>query len=182
MITEYYKINWIDLSDQSLSGKLSEAKLVYCYRVDNETDSKQLMDYIDGNIFESVQKEYPRALLHSENFYDNSQVATSWRWLTSRPSFDLWMIPDVKDEDIENAGFRKCYYDEKYPAMPAVRVKVYMEKSGSDTDAFSPFNRMIALRYPLKLIPQEMNFVQTLHDFVKKALVTLEDICIVKQR
>jgi len=129
MITEYYKINWIDLSDQSLSGKLSEAKLVYCYRVDNETDSKQLMDYIDGNIFESVQKVYPRALLHSENFYDNSQVATSWRWLTSRPSFDLWMIPDVKDEDIENAGFRECFYDEKYPAMPAVRVKVYMEKT-----------------------------------------------------
>ncbi len=54
-----------------------------------------------------------------------------------------------------------------------------MEKSGSDTDAFSPFNRKIVLRYPLKLIPQEMNFVQTLHDFVKKAIVTLEDICVV---
>ena len=124
--------------------------MVYCYRINNETDSKQLMDYIDGNILESVQKVFPRALPHSEICYDNTQVATSWRWLTSRPSFDLWLIPDVNDEDIENAGFRKCYYDEKYPDMPAIRVKVYMEKSGSDIDAFSPFNRKIVFTIPIE--------------------------------
>ncbi len=179
MITEYYIVNWIGLSGESLSGKLSEAKLVYCYRVNNETDSKQLRDYVNGHTLESVQRVYSTSLLHSDKYYDKSQVVTDWRWLTTRPSFDLWLIPDVKDENLENAVFRKRYFDEKYPDMPAVRVKVYMEKSGSDTDAFSPFNRKIALRYPLKLIPQEMNFVQTLHDFVKKAIVTLEDICVV---
>lgn len=59
MIEEYYIVNWIALAGESLSGEQSEAKLVYCYRVNSETDSKPLRDFVNGNILESIRKVYP---------------------------------------------------------------------------------------------------------------------------
>lgn len=175
-IMKEYIVNWICISGKSLSGQLSEAKMVYCYCVQSGSNSKPFRDFINGNVLDSVSSVYPASLLNSVEYNDKRQVAEEWGWLTTHPSFELWMIPEVSDNDFKDAAYRKLYHDEKFPEMPAVLVKVYMEKIGSNDDPFSPFNQEIVLRYPLRMIPREIGFVQAFHEFVKKAGITLEDI------
>lgn len=176
IIMDEYIVNWICISGKSLSGQSSEAKLVYCYLGQSCSNSKPFRDFVNENVLNSVLSVYPRSLLNSVVYNNKRQLAEEWGWLPTHPSFELWMIPEVSDKDFKDAADRKLYYDEKFPEMPAVPIKVYMEKIGSNNDPFSPFNQEIVLRYPLRMIPQEMDFVRAFHDFVKKASVSLDDI------
>ena len=175
MINEFYKVCTIRLAGESVSGKMSVGALLFVYHVDSNTLDRQLMDYIDNSILESVRKQYPQALLNREEFYSKEQLATALEHYISMESIELLASPEVIDEDLRQAGERQMRTGRDYPQMPAFPVRIYMEKAGSLDDLYSPFDQ-IELRYPLKLNAQEEPFVKALSEFKAKAMVKLEDI------
>ena len=154
---------------------MSVGALLFVYHVDSNTLDRQLMDYIDNSILESVRKQYPQALLNREEFYSKEQLATALEHYISMESIELLASPEVIDEDLRQAGERQMRTGRDYPQMPAFPVRIYMEKAGSLDDLYSPFDQ-IELRYPLKLNAQEEPFVKALSEFKAKAMVKLEDI------
>lgn len=175
MITEFYKVCTIRLAGESVSGKMSMGTLLYVYHVDSSTLNRELMDFIDNSILDSVCKLYPQSILNKEEFYSKEQLAVAFGRYTLMESIELLASPEVTDEDLRQAGERQMWTGKDYPQMPAFPVRIYMEKAGSLDDIYSPFDR-IELRYPLKMNAQEEPFVKALSEFVRKALVRLEDI------
>lgn len=175
MITEFYKVCTIRLAGESVSGKMSVGTLLYIYHVDSSTLNRELMDFIDNSILDSVCKLYPQSILNKEEFYSKEQLAVAFGRYTLMESVELFASPEVGNEGLRQAAERELWTGKDFPLMPAIPVRIYMEKAGSLDDLYSPFDRL-ELRYPLKMEIQDEPFVNLLSEFVKKIIVRLEDI------
>lgn len=174
MNTDYYKVCYIRLGGQSSSGMASCGLLFYVHHITRETDSPDLMDFINQSILKSVQKDCPYALLGEEVFPDKKQLLQKWGVCLERRSTVLYLYPHIDDKDFMDASMREANWD-KCLEMPGVPIRLYMEVVGCKEDVFSPFNR-IELRYPLTLKKEDDLFVNRLRTFCKKTMMNLEDI------
>lgn len=175
MITEFYKVCTIRLAGESVSGKMSVGTLLYVYHVDSSTLNRELMDFIDSFILDSVRKIYPQAMPKSNDYYGKDQLKDACEDYLKLKSIELLFTPKVASDDLNRAAMRQVWYDRLYPLMPVMRVKVYMEESGSPDDIYSPFNEF-DLKYPSKMEPQDEPLIKALSDFVGKTIVRLEDV------
>ena len=159
---------------KSSSGMPSCGLLVYVYHITRETDCPDLLDYINQSILKSVREDYPHAFLSEEIFFDKNQLLQKWGICLERQSTVLYLIPHIEDKNFMDAGMSGANL-EKFPEMPGVPIRLYMEVIGCKEDVFSPFNR-IELRYPLILKKEEDMFVNRLRTFCKMAMMNLDEI------
>lgn len=175
VMQDCYIVYWSDLRVASLSGKDSLATLFYMFHLDDEMGSRPYLDFINKYILEGVRELCPDAKLYSTKYADRKSVLSNWAGLDTRASLSLMLRPKVNDEDIDNAATRQLVKNDKFPSMPVLEVKIYMEMSGADIDPFSPFNKL-NLRYPLKLVPEEKNFITALNEVITSTTLSLKDI------
>lgn len=175
MINAFYKVCTIRLAGESVSGKMSVGTLLYVYHVDSKTLDRQLMDFIDNSILDSVRKKFPQSMPNKEEFYSKKQLATAFGRYMLMESIELFASPEVTDEGLIHAAERQMLTGIDYPQMPAFPARIYIEIAGSLDDMYSPFDQ-IELRYPLKMVAQGEPFVKALSIFREKAMVRLEEI------
>ena len=106
MNTKYYKVCYVRLGAQSSSGMASCGLLFYVYHITRETDSPDLLDFINQSILKSVQKDYSNALLNEEVFFDKKQLLQKWGVCLERQSTVLYLYPHIDDKDFMDASMR----------------------------------------------------------------------------
>ena len=80
--------------------------IVYVYHITSETNSPDLMEFINENILKCVQKDYSRAFLNEEIFFDKNQLLQKWGICMERQTTVLYLLPHIDVKDAMDAGMR----------------------------------------------------------------------------
>lgn len=165
MLTEYYSLRYINLSD-IVCNKRAVGTLVYCYKMVAGVDNTIYMDFIDNNILSSVQSLYPHAQLCKEEMIDDSRWAR-WFKMIGSTCVPLNMIPTMSENDTVSIDRDTA----KNLKLPTFEVQIFNQSVIYKEDPGYPFNR-IELRYPIGISPDQIEFSIRLKEFLTNHMRT----------